>query len=124
MDKEMKKFKDMNVYQVKKKKNSGLIPAKWVHTYKPEDPKGILQEQVCRTRLPTIAGVDFDKNCVPSPVTDLTTIRVLTAIAVEEKSQIHLYRHKERVLERPLPKIPRYILNLPDMMIMSIVGGW
>ena len=123
MDKEMKKFKDMNVYQVvKKKKNFRLIPAKWVHTYKPEDPKGNSSRAGVVQGFRQIAGVDFDKNCVLSPVTDLTTLRVLTAIAVEEKSQIHHIDIKSAYLNASLPKILRYILNLlPDTMIMSIV---
>ena len=116
MDKEMKKFKDMNVYQVvKKKKNFRLIPAKWVHTYKPEDPKGEFFKSRCVVQgFRQIAGVDFDKNCVLSPVTDLTTIRVLTAIAVEEKSQIQHIDIKSAYLNASLPKnTPIYIKPPP-----------
>ena len=106
MDNEMKKFKEMNVYQVvKKKKNFRMIPAKWVHSYKPNDPKGEFFRSRCVVQgFRQIPGLDFDKNCVLSPVTDLTTIRVLTAIAVESKAQIHHIDIKSAYLNATLPK--------------------
>ena len=106
MEKEMQKFKDMNVYQlVKKKKNFRLIPAKWVHTYKPNDPKGEYFKSRCVVQgFRQIAGLEFDKNRVLSPVTDLSTIRVLTAIAVENEAQIHHIDIKSAYLNATLPK--------------------
>ncbi|KAG7666113.1 uncharacterized protein J8A68_000369 [[Candida] subhashii] len=90
-DKEIQKFQDFNVFKIVKIPNGKKpIPTRWVFTKKEDD----LKKEVFKARCVVQGfrqheGIDFDITKISSPVTDLTTIRLLTAIATEFSFTIH-----------------------------------
>lgn len=106
MKDEMDKFREMNVFDVVDiPRGEKVIPAIWVHTYKVDDQKGVNYKLRCVIQgFKQLAGVNFDPSRVSSPVTDLTSIRVLTVIAVEHQLEIHHVDIKSAYLNSSLPK--------------------
>lgn len=106
MRSEIQKFVEMEVFDViKPPKGVRLIPAVWVHTYKEDDPKQEYHKSRCVVQgFRQVAGIEFDPERVLSPVTDLTSIRILTVIAVELQMEIHHIDVKSAYLNAVLPK--------------------
>lgn len=112
MNDEMNKFSEMNVFDIVDiPMNEKLIPARWVHTYKVDDQKGANYKSRCVVQgFRQISGVNFDPSRVLSPVTDLTSIKILTVIATELNYEVHHVDIKSAYLNSELPDgIPIYI---------------
>ncbi|KAG7664873.1 uncharacterized protein J8A68_001599 [[Candida] subhashii] len=90
-EKEIKKFKELKVFKVVKiPEGKKPIPTRWVFTKKEDDLKKEVYKARCVVQgFRQHEGIDFDISKISSPVTDLTTIRLLTAIATEFSFKIH-----------------------------------
>ncbi|KAG2734596.1 hypothetical protein G9P44_002602 [Scheffersomyces stipitis] len=91
MDNEISKFEKNNVYTVVKiPKGRKPIPTRWVHTFKQNDLKNAQYKSRCVAQgYRQKDSIDFDCTKVSSPVVDLTTIRLLAAIATELSMEMH-----------------------------------
>lgn len=91
MQKELDTFKSMNVYKVVSiPVGAKVIPLTWVHSFKNDSGKGDqYKSRLVIQGFRQIAGVDYHPEKISSPVTDLTSIRVLTVIATELSYDIH-----------------------------------
>lgn len=91
MEEEIEKFKANQVYTVEKTpKNVVPLKTMWVHTYKTNDLKNHNYKSRCVVMGNyMVENRDFDPHAISSPVVDLTSIRLLSAIAVENNLVMH-----------------------------------
>lgn len=83
---EIDKLKHNHVFEpVKKKKGMKVIPTRFVYTFKQNNPKG--EQYKARFVVKGYAQqqfVNYDPNRISSPVTDITSIKLLTTIAAQK----------------------------------------
>lgn len=104
MEKEIKNFKEMNVYdEVQCPEGVKPITSRWVHTYKKDDQKGDVYKSRCVIHgFKQISHEHYDPYNVSSPVTDLVTIRIITTIANEMNWEIHHFDISSAYLNAPI----------------------
>ncbi|KAG7662228.1 uncharacterized protein J8A68_004238 [[Candida] subhashii] len=119
---ELNKFKKYEVFKVvKRPENIKPMTTRWVDTYKEND----LKEQKYKSRLVAHGykqkeGKDYDPTRVSSPVIDLVSIRVLTAIATKNKLSIHhldiqsAYLNAELTHDKPIYAQPPSGVDIPE----------
>lgn len=111
---EMEKFKKHEVYDVRKTPDGvTAIPTTWVRTRKDDDLKGAVFKARCVVQgFRQEEGRHYNKHRILSPVIDLLTVRLMTAVATEKNYSIHHLDIQLAYLNAPLPEHER-IYALP-----------